>query len=174
MGCAIERAASIRLLVLDADGTLTDGGIYTGGDGELLKRFDIKDGLGISLWHKAGGKTAVITGRSSDILAVRAKELGIADLHQGCLDKRKAWETLKAHYDLADKEMAYVGDDLIDLPLLRRAGFAAAPSDAVDEVKAWAHFVAAHRGGHGSVREVVEFLLKAQGRWNDLVKPFLS
>lgn len=170
----MERARSIRLLALDADGTLTDGGIYTGGGGELLKRFDIKDGLGISLWHKAGGKTAVITGRTSSILAVRAQELGIEDLHQGCLDKRQAWEALKARHGLSDQEVAYVGDDLIDLPLLRRAGFAAAPSDAADEVKAWSHFVAAHRGGHGAVREVVEFLLKAQGRWNDLVNTFLS
>ena len=94
------RAAAVRLLVLDADGTLTDGGIYTGAGGELLKRFDIKDGLGIALWHKVGGKTAVVPGRTSDILAARAKELGIADLWQGCLDKRAAWEVLKARYTM--------------------------------------------------------------------------
>ena len=167
------RAAAIRLLVLDADGTLTDGGICTGGDGELLKRFDIKDGLGIALWHKVGGRTAVITGRTSGILAARAKELGITDLWQGCLDKRAAWEVLKARYEMTEAEIAYMGDDLIDLPLMVRAGFSAAPADAVDEVRARAHFVTKHPGGHGAVREVVEFILKAQGRWEDLVKTFL-
>ena len=167
------RAAAIRLLVLDADGTLTDGGIYTGGDGELLKRFDIKDGLGIALWHKVGGRTAVITGRTSGILAARAKELGITDLWQGCLDKRAAWEVLKARYEMTDDEIAYVGDDLIDLPLMVRAGFAAAPMDAVDEVRARAHFVSERPGGRGAVREVIEFILKAQGRWEDLVTTFL-
>ena len=167
------RAAAIRLLVLDADGTLTDGGIYTGGDGELLKRFDIKDGLGIALWHKVGGRTAVITGRTSGILAARAKELGITDLWQGCLDKRAAWEVLKARYEMTEAEIAYMGDDLIDLPLMVRAGFSAAPADAMDEVRARAHFVTQHLGGHGAVREVVEFILKAQGRWEDLVKTFL-
>ena len=169
-----ERAAAVRLLVLDADGTLTDGGIYTGAGEELLKRFDIKDGLGIALWHKVGGKTAVITGRTSDILAARAKELGITDLWQGCLDKRAAWEVLKARYTMTEGEIAYAGDDLVDLPLLARAGFAAAPADAVDEVRKQAHFVAERPGGHGAVREIIEFILKAQGRWDDLVKTFLS
>ena len=149
-------------------------GIYTGGDEELLKRFDIKDGLGIALWHQVGGKTAVITGRTSDILAARAKELGITDLWQGCLDKRAAWELLKARYTMTEAEIAYMGDDLIDLPLIARAGFAAAPADAVDEVRKQAHFVAARSGGHGAVREIIEFILKAQGRWDDLVKTFLS
>ena len=106
MAGAKERAAAVRLLVLDADGTLTDGGIYTGGDGELFKRFDIKDGMGIALWHKVGGKTAVITGRTSDSLAARVKELGIADLWQGCLDKRAAWEVLKARYGMTEAEIA--------------------------------------------------------------------
>lgn len=169
-----ERAAAVRLLVLDADGTLTDGGIYTGAGGELLKRFDIKDGLGIALWHKVGGKTAVVTGRTSDILAARAKELGIADLWQGCLDKRAAWEVLKARYGMTEGEIAYAGDDLVDLPLIARAGFAAAPADAADEVRKQAHFVAEKPGGHGAVREIIEFILKAQGRWDDLVKTFLS
>ena len=173
MAGAKERAAADRLLVLDADGTLTDGGIYTGEDGELFKRFDIKDGLGIALWHKVGGKTAVITGRTSDSLAARVKELGITDLWQGCLDKRAAWEVLKARYGMTEAEIAYMGDDLIDLPLITRAGLAAAPADAVDEVKKRAHFVTKKAGGHGAVREIIEFILKAQGRWDDLVKTFL-
>lgn len=169
-----KRAAMIRMLALDVDGTLTEGGVYVGGDGELFKCFDIKDGLGISLWHKAGGMTALITGRSSPVVMARAKELHIDAIWQGCADKRQAYEELKAQYELADQEIAYMGDDLIDLPILRQVGLAAAPADAAAEVREQAHLIVSRPGGHGAVRELVEFILKSQGRWENIVASFLG
>lgn len=167
------RAAAVRMLVLDVDGTLTDGGIYIGATGELFKRFDIKDGLGIALWHKAGGKTAVITGRTSPILEARARELKITALWQGRLDKAVAYQELKARYGVPDEAIAYIGDDLVDLPVMQQAGFAAAPADAVPEVRQRAHFVASRPSGNGAVRETIEFILQAQGRWEEMVARFL-
>lgn len=168
----LEKARRIRLLVLDVDGVLTDGGIYVSAHGELYKPFHVRDGLGIRLWEKAGGKTAVITGRTSEILAYRAKELGIADVYMGSLDKRSAYDELKGKFYLQDAEIAYIGDDLIDLPVMTRAGFSIAVRDAVDEIKAVASMVTKAKGGHGAVRESIECILRAQDKWNKIVESF--
>ena len=169
-----ERMKRIRLLVLDVDGVLTDGGIYMGPDGEAMKRFDIKDGLGIALWHRAGGMTAILTGRSSKIVENRAKELHISVVRQGCTDKRTAYEELKAELKISDEEIAYIGDDIIDLPVMRQVGLPVAVADAVPEVQNVACFVAAHNGGHGAIRETVERILRAQGRFEEAAALYLS
>ena len=169
---ATERARRVRFLILDVDGVLTNGGIYTGEMGELMKPFHVRDGLGIRLWQNEGFGTAIITGRASAIVSRRAAELKIADTYLGHIDKRAAYDEIKARHDLLDEEIAYIGDDLVDLAVMRQVGFAAAPADAVAEVCALSHLVADARGGKGAVREIIEFLVKAQGRWESAVARF--
>ena len=167
-----ERAARVKLIIFDVDGVLTDGGIYIGADGELFKSFHCRDGLGITLARKAGLKTAIITGRTSKQVAHRANELHIDRVHQGCMDKRAAYRSLKDEFGVTDEEVAYVGDDLIDLPVMLQCGFPAAVADASEETREAAAYVARHPGGHGAVRDVIEFILKAQGRWKDVIASF--
>lgn len=169
---ALMRAKNIKMVVFDVDGTLTDGRIYMGPQGEAMKAFSVQDGMGISLLHKVGIHTAIITGRTSQIVANRAGELKMARLYQGCADKRLAWQQLKDEYQFTDAQLAYIGDDLNDLPLLVKAGFAASVANGRREAKAVAHFVAQHDGGDGGVRDVIEFILRAQGHWTRLVESF--
>ena len=169
-----ERMKRIRLLVLDVDGVLTDGGIYMGPEGEAMKRFDIKDGLGIMLWHRAGGLTAILTGRSSKIVENRAKELHISVVRQGCAEKRAAYEELKAELKISDEEVAYIGDDIIDLPVMKQVGLPVAVADAVPEVRDAASLVVKHEGGRGAVRETVERILRAQNRFEEAAALYLS
>ena len=164
-----RRARNIRMIILDVDGTMTDGAINIGDRGELFKTFYCKDGMGIALWHHVGFKTAIITGRKSEIVKNRAEELRIESVTQGVVDKRKAYADLKEKYNISDKDIAYIGDDLNDLPVLKKAGLAIAVGDATDEVKSRVHMVTEKRGGHGAIREAIEFILKAQGRWDALM-----
>lgn len=161
----LARARAIRLVILDVDGVLTDGRIVFGTGGIELKAFDVQDGHGIKLFHRAGLRTAIITGRTSDIVARRAEELGIVDVIQGALDKVAAYQELVARHALADAQVACVGDDVTDLPLFARAGLAVAVPGAVDEARAAAHYVTRRAGGRGAVREALDMILKAQGLW---------
>jgi len=158
------RASALRLLALDVDGVLTDGRLYYGNDGEELKAFNIKDGLGLKLLQRAGVAVALITGRRSQIVERRAKELGIAHLVQGREDKRAALEELCAHLDLELAQCAYMGDDLPDLGALRAAAIGLAPADAVDAVAEAADWQSRYPGGGGCVREACEQLLHAMDR----------
>lgn len=169
---ALARAAKIRLVVMDVDGTLTDGRIYMGPEGEALKKFSVKDGLGLSMLHKAGVGTAIITGRESKILEHRAAELNITSVWQGYKDKREAWQKIKEQEKLNDKEIAYIGDDLNDLYLLMKAGLACCTADAQSEIRRVSHLISAYNGGDGAVRDIVEFILKTQGKWQALVDVF--
>ena len=173
MASALERAKKIRLIAFDVDGVLTDGGIYVGKEGELFKAFFCRDGLGISLARQNGLKTAVITGRESLQVKRRCEELRIDALWQGCMDKRQAYAELKEKFSLKDEEIAYIGDDLIDLPILLQAGLAAAVADALPEVRQNVHLVSGFPGGRGAAREIIEFILKAQGKWEAIVAGFL-
>lgn len=167
-------AAEIAMVVFDVDGVLTDGHIYMGNSGEAMKAFSAQDGMGITLLHKSGIRTAIITGRSSDIVANRAKELKISALWQGCMDKRAAYSQLKDDYGLADNQIAYVGDDLNDLPLMLQVGLPCTLDNGVAEVKAIAKAISDKSGGNGGVREIAEFILKAQGKWNQVVASFTA
>ena len=161
----IKRAKGIRLLVMDVDGILTDGRVIYTAAGEAQVAFDILDGHGIKLALRFGLILAIITGRESEVVAQRARELGILELHQKAVDKLPVFENLLARHGLTPPQVGCMGDDLLDLPLLRRAGLAITVPGAVDEVRSAAHYVTRRPGGQGAVREALELLLKAQGHW---------
>lgn len=161
----IGRAARIRLLVLDVDGVLTDGGLYYGPSGEDTKRFHVQDGLALIEAQRAGLAVAVISGRASASVTRRLAELGITEVHQGVDDKSAVLAALMTRLGLDAAEVAVMGDDLSDLPLMRRVGLALAPPNAVREVRAAAHWVSRRGGGEGAVREALELLLRARKAW---------
>jgi 3-deoxy-D-manno-octulosonate 8-phosphate phosphatase (KDO 8-P phosphatase) len=169
-----ERCSKIDLLVLDVDGVLTDGSIVYDDDGVDRKSFYVRDGFGLKQWQLEGKQAALITGRTSKVVEVRAAELGLTPVIQGALDKLAGYRRLLEEKPLAPERICYVGDDLPDLPVLRRCGLAVAVADACPEVIAQAHFVTQARGGRGAVREVVELILRCQGRWQSVVDRFLG
>jgi len=172
---SIERRASrIKLLLMDCDGVLTDGRLWLTSDGDEQKSFNTHDGLGLTLLHRAGLRSGIITGRSSRVVARRAQELGIEFVCQGSPDKTAAFEQLLQDAGVDENEAAYVGDDLPDIPIMNRAELAVAVADAVAEVRSTAHYVTRAIGGRGAVREVIEIILKSQGRWHDLVADYLK
>ena len=169
-----ERAIRIKLLILDVDGVLTDGGIIVTPEGEESKVFNVRDGLGIRLLQQAGIEVALLTGRSSRAVACRAAELGIEMVAQGSLNKMDAYEEMLRKRKLRDPEVAYVGDDLVDIPVLRRVGLAVAAASATPAVHSCCHASTRNSGGQGAVREVCELLIQAQGRWEEVVAPYLG
>jgi 3-deoxy-D-manno-octulosonate 8-phosphate phosphatase (KDO 8-P phosphatase) len=164
-----ERAAKIELLLLDVDGVLTDGGIVYADGGEEIKRFHVRDGSGLKLWHLAGKRSAIVSGRNSRAVERRAGELGIAPVLQGLSEKLPAFGVLLTDTGLRAEQVCAIGDDFPDLPLLRRAGLAVAVPDACAEVREVADYVTAVPGGQGAVRDAIEWLLKLQGKWDDLL-----
>ena len=169
-----QRAARIKLLLMDCDGVLTDGRIWILENGEDQKAFHTRDGLGIELLHRAGLKSGIISGRISSALERRAQSLGVSFVWLGREDKRQAFADTVAQAGCRSEEVAFAGDDLTDLPLMRLSGLAVAVADAAAELKAHAHYVTKAKGGHGAVREVVELILKAQGLWDDIIKSYLK
>jgi len=168
-----RRARAIRLLILDVDGVLTDGRLYFDAKGETLKVFHVRDGHGLKMAQRAGIEVAFVSGRRSDAAYHRAKELGISRFHEGVRDKVAVMEEIMAAMQIQAAEVAAVGDDVVDLPHMSRAGLAVAVADAVPEVVAAAHWVTSLPGGRGAVREVCDLLLKAQGKWEEIVRPWV-
>jgi len=169
----LQRLGQIRLVILDVDGTMTDGGLHMGDEGET-KKFDIHDGAGIVFMQQSGVEVAVISGRSSKCVELRCKELGIKEAHQGVKSKLAVFEKLLEKRKLDPVHVAVMGDDLPDLPLMTRASVSVAPANAVREVRVRATIVTHASGGAGAVREFAELLLKAQDRWHDVLGPFLE
>ena len=168
------RAARIRLLLLDVDGVLTDGTVFIHGTGGESKPFFIRDGLSLVWARRLGLEVGLLSGRPSEATSRRATELGIQIVVQGGTDKRIGYADVLATHGFADAEVAYMADDLLDLPVLTRAGLSTAPADAVEEVRSRVHWVSRHPGGRGAVRELVELLLRAQGRWDALIDSYLT
>lgn len=155
-----ERARGVKLIVLDVDGVLTDGRLYYGESGEIIKAFDVRDGYGLKQWHDSGGRTAIISGRNSKIVEHRAAELGIIYVHQGRDDKANAFNELLAEAKVSADECCFVGDDSLDVPVMREVRLAVAVADAHQDAKAAAHYVTRLGGGRGAVREVTDLLLR--------------
>ena len=158
---------------MDCDGVLTDARIWVLENGEDQKSFNTRDGLGLELLHRAGLKSGVISGRISSALTRRAAKLGMSYVRQGCEQKEQAFAEIVADAGLTNVEVAFAGDDLNDIPLLRQSGLGIAVADAASETRAHAHYVTTARGGHGAVREAIELILKAQGRWDEVVSRYL-
>jgi 3-deoxy-D-manno-octulosonate 8-phosphate phosphatase (KDO 8-P phosphatase) len=161
-----ERLKNIKLLILDVDGVMTDGRIIFDSNGVESKFFNVKDGHGIKMVQRAGIEVGIISGRESQVVVNRAAELGITCLYQKCLDKLTPYLKIIEERGIHDSQVAFVGDDVIDIPVMRRVGFAAAPADAVSDVFPHVHFVTINRGGWGAVREICDLLLKEQGAWD--------
>ena len=164
--------ANIQLLILDVDGVLTDGGIIRDDSGQQIKRFHVRDGAGIVLWRRLGKDIAIITGKESAVVSHRAEELGITNVYQNAGNKLEAYDQLKDELGIKDTEIAYIGDDLPDLPVMRRVAVPIAVADAVEEVRALAQYVTKTPGGHGAVRDAIEFLCKELGLWQQVLERY--
>lgn len=169
-----QRVRKIKILVLDVDGVLTDGRIIMDDRGRETKFFDVRDGHGLKMLMRTGIEVVFLTGRKSRVVEHRARELGVTEVYQGALNKVEVFETLLERKGLKASEAAYAGDDIVDVPVLRRAGFSVAVVNAVSEAKRAAHYVTKKRGGRGAVREVCEVILKGQGKWGDIKKRYES
>ena len=174
----LARAKKIKLLLMDVDGVLTDGKFYylprPGGGVLETKGFDSRDGLGLRLAHHAGLKTGIITGRSSAVIEYRVKDLGIHFLQQNALEKIEPYERIRNAAQVEDAEVCYVGDDLTDLPLLTRVGLGVCVANGDDLVRKHAHFCTRRAGGSGAVRDAIELILIAQGKWDAILKSYLQ
>jgi 3-deoxy-D-manno-octulosonate 8-phosphate phosphatase (KDO 8-P phosphatase) len=168
------RAAKIRLVLFDVDGVLTDGKILVHADGTESKQFDIKDGSAIVWAMRLGIQVGFLSARSSAATSQRAAQLGITLVHQGVASKLETYEQIADSLMLDDDQIAYMGDDILDLPVLSRAGLAAAPADAADDVRQRVHWVTRARGGDGAARELIELILRAQEKWEPLVAAYLA
>lgn len=164
-----EKLADIRLLLIDVDGVMTDGGIIYDINGVETKVFNVKDGHGIKMLQRYGIEVGIITGRTSPVVDIRAKELGIRLVYQGALNKLESYLDVKQKTGFIDSQIAYMGDDVIDVPVMRRVIFAAAPADALAETRNVAHYVTSCAGGRGAVREVCDLILKGRGLWNEVM-----
>ena len=169
-----RRAARVRLLLLDCDGVLTDGRITPAEGGEELKSFHTHDGHGLVMLHRAGLRSGIISGRTSRLVELRAADLGVSFVRQGALNKIEVFESLLAEAGVEAGDAAYVGDDVVDIPLMRRCALGVAVADATPDTREAAHHVTRLPGGGGAVREVCELILKAQGRWGELMKRYLA
>lgn len=165
----LKKLSNIQLLLLDVDGVMTDGRIIYDGNGLETKFFNVKDGHGIKLLQRYGIQVGIITGRSSVVVDIRARELGIDLVYQGALNKLESYVDVKLQTGLEDSQIAYMGDDIVDIPVMRRAGFSAAPPDSLPEVLAVADFVSSCKGGKGAVREMCDLILKGRGFWDQVV-----
>ncbi|PQO31285.1 phenylphosphate carboxylase subunit delta [Blastopirellula marina] len=167
-----QRCQAVELLLTDVDGVLTDGGVILNNEGVESKQFHIRDGLGFKLWRQAGFKCGVITGRNSQVVRLRAQELNLDIVRQGITDKGTVAQEVLKKFNLEPQQLAFVGDDLIDLGAIRLAGLGIAVADAVEEVKEAADYVTKTPGGKGAIREVIEMILKAKKVWNDIIHTY--
>lgn len=163
-----EKLEKIKLLILDVDGVMTDGRIIMDCEGRELKNFNVRDGHGIKLLQRYGIRIAILTGRKSKVVEYRAKDLEIEDVYQKVFNKKEVFEKILKKHKLSADETAFMGDDIVDIPVLKRVGFSAAVADAVDEVKKSVDYITKNTGGHGAVRELCEMILEAQDKWQEV------
>ncbi len=170
----VERAALVRMVLLDVDGVLTDGRIYMRSDGGESKAFHARDGHGVRMGQRGGLLFGIITGRESSVVSERASELYITEVHQGIYDKLECLNGIVERLKISPEHVCFVGDDMVDVPVMRRVGLAVAPADASPETREIAHHVTQLPGGRGVVREVVDLLLHASGKWNQVTERYFK
>ena len=168
----IDRARNIKFIMLDVDGVLTDGRIIFSSKGEELKCFNAQDGCAMVLAQKAGIKIVFVTGRTSKIVKRRAKEHNVTEVFQGVINKIEVMNKLMKKYKVTPEEIAFLGDDLVDIAIMKKCGFAVAVADAVPEVKEIAHYLTQRGGGKGAIREILDLIIKAQGKWEEVTKSY--
>jgi 3-deoxy-D-manno-octulosonate 8-phosphate phosphatase (KDO 8-P phosphatase) len=168
-----EKLSKLKMLVLDLDGVFTDGTIIINSDGTESKRYSVVDGHGIKLWHRVGFKSAIISGRAAKATSIRAEQLGIEYVFQGCKQKLPVYEKLLEDAMISCEQTIYIGDEVIDIPIVRRAGLGVAVANAVQELKDCADYVTKTPGGSGAIREVIELVLKNTGKWDSLMERYL-
>jgi 3-deoxy-D-manno-octulosonate 8-phosphate phosphatase (KDO 8-P phosphatase) len=168
-----NKLKKIKLIIFDVDGVLTDGRIIIGSNNTEYKNFNVRDGTGVTLGRYAGLEFAIISGRYSKTISIRAKELGIKYVFQNVVEKIKAYEKLKKKVKLNDDEICFIGDEIIDIPIMEKCGFSAAPKDCTEEIKICADYICKHKGGEGCAREVIELIIKARGLWNKTISIYL-
>lgn len=166
-----ERAKKIKLLILDVDGVLTDGRIIYDNFGDELKCFNVHDGFGMTLLSRAGIKSVIITAKKTKIVARRAKDMHVAKVYSD-YKKLKIYEKVIKKFRVKDEEVCFMGDDLIDLPVLKRVGLSVAPPEAIEEVKNSCHYITKNSGGKGAVRELIEIILKSQNLWDEVISKY--
>ncbi len=169
----LKKLKKIKLIILDVDGVLTDGKIIIGSNNTEYKNFNVRDGTGVTLGHYAGLEFAIISGRYSEVISIRAKELGIKYVFQDVVEKIKPYKILKRKLQLKDHEICFIGDEIIDIPIMERCGFAAVPDDCVVEIKKYADYICRKKGGEGCAREIIELVIKAKGLWKPTLEKYL-
>ena len=167
-----EKILKLKLVILDVDGVLTDGRIIYSSFGEDIKEFDVKDGFGVKLLYRAGIPSVILSGKASRTLKRRAKDMRVIKVYQNAFDKLSVFEKIISKFKVAPEEVAFIGDDLVDLPVLRRVGFSACTACAVDELKEQVDYVSSKKGGAGAVREISDMILKLQGKWDEVTKRY--
>jgi len=165
-----EKLKKIKLLILDVDGVMTDGRIIIDEKGKEYRSFNVKDGFGIVAMIKSGLKVAIITSKESKVTEKRAKKLNIELIYQGTLNKKKAYDDIKDRLALRDEDICYIGDDMVDIPPMEKAGLKVAVADAADDVKKIADYITKKDGGKGAIREIAEMILKSQGKWEKILE----
>jgi len=169
-----ESLRKIKVIISDVDGVMTDGGIILGNDGQEYKRYDVKDGMGVTMARKAGLKACIITGRKSESVTLRGRELKFDGVYQGYFNKVEAYQLMKKEFGLKDENFLHLGDDILDLPLFKIVGFSASPADGIKQVRAEVDYVTTASGGRGALRETVELVLEAQGKLDDVIKELIT
>jgi 3-deoxy-D-manno-octulosonate 8-phosphate phosphatase (KDO 8-P phosphatase) len=167
-----EKLKNVKMLILDVDGVMTDGRIIMDNEGREMKNFDVRDGHGLKIIQRYGIKVALLTGRQSKVVEHRARDLEIDDVYQGAVNKKDVFEKILERHKLAANAVAFLGDDIVDIPVLKRVGFSAAVADALDVVKQSVDYITVNRGGHGAVREICEMILQAQGKWPEIAAKY--
>jgi 3-deoxy-D-manno-octulosonate 8-phosphate phosphatase (KDO 8-P phosphatase) len=167
-----EKLKKIKMLILDVDGVMTDGRIIMDDEGRQLKNFDVRDGHGLKIIQRYGIKVVILTGRKSEVVNHRAHDLEIKEIYQGALNKKEVFQKILLKHNLAASAVAFIGDDIIDIPVLRQVGFSVAVADAVDVVKKSVDYVTKHKGGRGAVREICEMILQSQGKWQEIAEKY--
>ncbi len=168
----LDKLKKVKMLLLDVDGVMTDGGIIMDSEGRESKKFNVRDGHGLVMIQRHGIAVGILTGRTSAVVDHRARDLKITEVYQGALNKKEVFQKILEKNNLTPSDIAYMGDDIVDIPVLKIVGFAAAVADAHDLVKKTVHHITVHKGGEGAVREICEMLLMAQGRWPDVAERY--